>query len=93
MYALRFILNQLFQRTNKEMDNLLDQGREMLNSLVDQRNMIKVRKTNTLLVFIHVFKIFFLEFSSVQLIYFGIFRAFGEKCLMLPAYLDYLTPL
>ena len=24
------------------MDNLLDQGREMLNSLVDQRNVIKV---------------------------------------------------
>ena len=26
------------------MDNLLDQGREMLNSLVDQRNVIKVLK-------------------------------------------------
>ena len=26
------------------MDNLLDQGREMLNSLVDQRNVIKVMK-------------------------------------------------
>ena len=26
------------------MDNLLDQGREMLNSLVDQRNVIKVQK-------------------------------------------------
>ena len=31
-----------FQRSNREVDLLLDHGREMLSSLVDQRSVIKV---------------------------------------------------
>ena len=61
---VKIYFKSIFQRTNKEMDNLLDQGREMLNSLVDQRNMIKVRENETLLVFIHVLKFYLTQMHS-----------------------------
>ena len=54
------------------MDNLLDQGREMLNSLVDQRNVIKVLKDDMNHVKCSLFIVMFMQRSL--LVAFNIFK-------------------
>ena len=73
------------------MDNLLDQGREMLNSLVDQRNVIKVMKKYNIIQ-VHLPKYDSKSNHSEDNCALIFSRGFDEKCLMLQVFLDYRTP-